>query len=145
MNHQKEGWLGEDYVRVYADTDRGRIADLYDFPKYLPGYEPLGSWGLDVLCLAPDSRLYLVDWIPLHEEFKREAFPDLETFEKEVARIQEAEPSYEFFQREIHYTRPLVFGGDPQQEPLMIDQKAHAEICRFWNQKYAQFKSKKSS
>lgn len=144
MKNQREGWLGEDYVRVYADSDRGRVADLYEFAKYLPGYEPVGSWGLDVLCLGPDSRLYLVDWIPLNEEFKREAYPDLATFEKEVAQIHEADVSYEFFQREIHYTQPIVFGGDPEQEPLMIDQNAHAEICRFWNQKYAEFKRKKA-
>lgn len=134
MKKQREGWLGEDYVRIYADTDRQRIARLYDFSIFLPGYEPWGSWGLDALCLGPDSRLYVVDWIPLEESFRKERYGCIAEFEEDISRLSEASPEYEYFQKEIHYAHPLVLGGDPIATPIMLDQETHAQACRFFNQ-----------
>ena len=99
MKSQREGWLGEDYVRIYAASDRARVAEVYDFSTLLPGYTPLGSWGLDALCLGPDSRVYLVDWIPLAEAHRRERYRDMAEFESElpvsgVLRILRFESTY---------------------------------------------------
>ncbi len=94
MKNQREGWLDDDYVRIYADTDRQRIAQLYDFATFLPGYEPWGSWGLDALCLGPDSRLYAVDWIPLEEGFWRVRYSSIDEFEADTSRLIQASPSY---------------------------------------------------
>src|SRR5262245_19137039 len=111
MSAQREGWLGDEYVRVYADSDRSRIAKLYDFPTFLPSYEPWGSWGLDSLCLGPDSRLYLVDWIPLEESFRKQRYASVAAFEEDFARLHDATPTYEHFQKEVHYVKPIIFGG----------------------------------
>src|SRR5260370_3786484 len=113
MNEQREGWLGDEYVRVYAASDRTRIAQLYDFATFLPGYVPLGSWGLDALCLCRDSKLYVVDWIPLHESFRRERYPNVEAFTRDLAQLREATSTYEHFQKEVHLVTPLVLGGSP--------------------------------
>jgi len=145
MTTQREGWLGEEYVRIYADTDRGRIAGLYDFPNFLPGYEPWGSWGLDVLCLGPDLRLYTIDWIPLEESFRKERYASVAVFEKDIARLHEAPSAYEHFQKEVHFVHPLALGGNPQAAPVMIDQATHAEACRFFNKVYAQVKKQTGS
>jgi hypothetical protein len=142
MNEQSEGWLGEDYVRIYADADRQRIAQLYDFATFLPGYEPWGSWGLDALCLGPDSRLYVVDWIPLEESFRKERYRCIAEFEEDIFRLIEASPSYQYFQKEIHYAHPLVLGGDPKATPVMLDQERHAKACRFFNQTCLRVKAK---
>ena len=145
MNTQREGWLGEEYVRAYAAADRNRIAKLYDFHTSLPGYEPWGSWGLDALCLGPDSRLYLLDWIPLDESFLRERYESVAAFENDIARLHEAKPEYEHFQKELHFVQPLIFGGDPKAPIMMIDQATHAEACRFWNQTYARMKTQQNT
>jgi hypothetical protein len=141
MNTQREGWLGDEYVRVYAPSDRSRIAKLYEFQASLPGYEPWGSWGLDALCLGPDSRLYAIDWIPLEESFRKQRYLNATALEEELTRLHEATPAYEHFQKEVHFVKPIVFGGDPSEAPLMIDQAQHAELCRFWNQTYARLKA----
>ena len=78
---QREGWLGEDYIRIYAEHGRDRVARLYAFERFLPGYVPWGSWGLDALCLGPDGRLYLVPWIPLHESHRKERYQRAEALE----------------------------------------------------------------
>lgn len=142
MNTQREGWLGEEYVRIYADVDRQRIARLYDFATFLPGYAPWGSWGLDVLCLGPDSRLYTIDWIPLEESYRKERYGSIAEFEAEISRLRELSPSYQYFQKEVHYAHPLVLGGDPQAVPVMLDQDTHAEACRFFNQTCRHVKAK---
>jgi hypothetical protein len=141
MSTQREGWLGEEYVRIYARSDRERIAKLYDFPVFLPGYEPWGSWGLDALCLGPDLRLYTLDWIPLEESFRKERYAAVASFEEDVERLEESTSAYEHFRKELHFVQPLVFGGDPKAAPVMIDQAAHAEACRFWNQTYRRIKN----
>ena len=84
---------GEEYVRIYGATDRPRIAEIYDFATSLPGYEPWGSWGLDALCLGPDSRLYAIDWIPLKASFRRERYVSVAAFELDIARLHEATPA----------------------------------------------------
>ena len=138
MTTQREGWLGEEYVRIYADKDRQRIAELYDFATSLPGYEPWGSWGLDALCLGPDSRLYAVDWISLEASFRKQRYASVAEFEEDIGRLREASPGYEHFQKEVHFVHPLALGGDPKAAPVMIDQATHAKACRFFNKVYAQ-------
>lgn len=92
MSKPYEGWLGEDYVRIYAEADRQRIAELYQFATFLPGYEPWGSWGLDALCLGPDGRLYTIDWIPLEQDFQKEQYGSVADFEADIARLNEVIP-----------------------------------------------------
>ncbi len=141
MNIQREGWLGDEYVRVYAANERSRIAQLYDFGTFLPGYELWGSWGFDALCLGRDSKLYVVDWIPLHEGFRRERYPNVEAFTADLSHLHDATSAYEHFQKEVHLMTPIVFGGNPSEKPVMIDQAAHAEVCRFWNSTYVRIKN----
>lgn len=142
MNTQREGMLGEEYVRIYAAADRNRVAQLYEFATFLPGYEPWGSWGLDALCLGPDSRLYVIDWIPLDEGFRKERYGNIAEFQEDVSRLRETSPAYEHFQKEIHYVHPLVLGGDPKVAPVMLDQDTHAQACRFFNRLCRQVKAK---
>lgn len=141
MKTQREGWIGDEYVRIYAEVERSRIGKLYDFATFLPGYEVWGSWGLDALCLAPDNRLYSVDWIPLEESFRKERYASIATFEDDIARLQETSSAYEHFRKEVHFVKPIVFGGDPSETPMMLDQASHAEVCRFWNATYRRLKS----
>ena len=142
MTTQREGWLGEEYVRIYAETDRPRVAELYDFATFLPGYEPWGSWGLDALCLGPDGQLYTVDWVPLEQDLQKERYGSVAEFEADIARLHEAGPSYEHFQKEVHYAHPLVLGGDPQATPVMLDQATHAQACCFFNKLCREVKAK---
>src|SRR6185436_16326290 len=127
---QREGWLGDAYVRIYPDDDRVRIANLYGFEAFLPRYVPLGSWGLDALCLGPDGRLYLIPWIPLNESHRKEHYPSVAALEAELSSLREATPDYEHFGKETHFVTPIVFGGSPTDADnlKMIGQQPHAEV-----------------
>jgi hypothetical protein len=92
--------------------------------------------------LGPDSRLYGVDWIPLEESFRKERYGCIAEFEADIFRLSEASPSYQYFQKEIHYAHPLVLGGDPKATPVMLDQESHAKACRFFNQICRRVKAK---
>jgi hypothetical protein len=142
MTTQREGWIDDEYVRIYAASNRQYLAKLYDFPTFLPGYEPWGSWGLDALCLGSDSRLYVLDWIPLEKSFLKERYASVAAFEEGIARLHDATPAYEYYQKEIHFVQPLIFGGDPKIAPVMVDQTTHAEACRFWNKTYRELKDR---
>lgn len=141
MTKQREGWLGDEYVRIYAPVDRQRIASLYDFATFLPDYEPWGSFGLDALCLGPDQRLYAIDWIPLEESFRRERYSSVSALEADMERLHEAAPTYEHFAKEVHLKHPLALGGDPQASPMMLDQETHAEACRYFNRLWRHLKA----
>jgi hypothetical protein len=143
MNEQREGWLGDEYVRVYAETAREEIASLYAFHEFLPEYRLWGSWGCDALCLAPDTKLYRIPWIPLSEAHRQEAYPSLEAFHSTLATLHRATPEYEHFRKEIHFTKPIVFGGNPADSAniAMVDQASHAELCVYWNRVYARLQA----
>ena len=117
MEAQREGWLGDDYIRVFAAADRSRVAQLYSFQTFLPGYEPWGSYGLDALCMGPDSKLYLIDWIPLNEEFRKERYGSAADLFADLAGLHEATPDYEHFRKEVHFVTPIVFWRRPQDRP----------------------------
>lgn len=142
MTKQREGWLGEEYVRIYAAADRQRISTLYDFATFLPGYEPWGSWGLDALCLGPDSRLYTIDWIPLEEEYRRQRYDSIADLEADITRLHEAKTSYQHFQKEVHFLHPIVLDGDPKAAPVMLDQDTHAKACCYFNKLCRDLKAK---
>ncbi|MDX2111883.1 MAG: hypothetical protein SFY80_16765 [Verrucomicrobiota bacterium] len=142
MTKQREGWLGDEYVRIYAAADRQRIYTLYDFATFLPGYEPWGSFGLDALCLGPDSRLYTIDWIPLEEEYRRQRYDSVAALEADIARLHEAPLSYQHFQKEVHLVHPIVLGGDPKVAPVMLDQDTHAQACCYFNKLCRHLKTK---
>ena len=143
MNRQREGWLGEDYVRLYAEAAREEIASFYAFHEFLPEYELWGSWGLDALCLASDTKFYRVPWIPLSETHRQVAYPSTEAFRSALAALQEATPDYENFGKEIHFRTPIVFGGKPDDSSngVMVDQVTHAELCVYWNRVYARLQT----
>ena len=142
MTTQREGWLDNEYIRVYAEGDRERIAELYAFETFLPCYIPIASWGLDALVLAPDSCLYLIDWIPLAESFRREKYTSIAEFAHAMRLFHEADPGYEHYRKEIHLKHPLALGGSPQEHPVMLDQQTHAEACRFFNDLYRHLETK---
>lgn len=145
IQDQIEGWLDEEYIRVYASSDRQRISEIYGFGVFLPDYTPLGSVGLDALCLAPDGKLYLIPWVPLDEDQRIEQYDGMSGFMDDIAKIDQASESYEYYGKELHLVTPIVFGGEPDQETHLIDQDAHAEICSFWNKTYARIKKEREA
>ena len=143
MSTQREGWLAGDYVRIYASNDRKDVAELYGFNEFLPGYELWGSWGCDALCLAHDSKLYRIPWIPLSQTHRQEAYVSVEALDSALVNLHEALPAYEHYNREIHFVTPIVFGGSPADDAniAMVDRVAHAQICRYWNGVYSRLQS----
>ncbi len=142
MNAHREGWLDDEYVRLYAEFDRRHVASLYAFHEFLPDYELWGSWGLDALCLAPGGKLYRIPWIPLAESHRQEAYSSVAALRSSLSSLHEATPAYEHFGQEVHFTRPIVFGGSPNDSAnlVMVDQAAHAQLCQYWTRVYARLR-----
>ena len=140
---QREGWLGDEFVRLYAEAARPDVASLYAFREFLPEYELWGSWGLDALWLGPDSKLYRIPWIPLSEAHRNEGYASVESLEAALSRLHEAGPEYEHFGKEIHFLTPIVFGGRAEDSSnlAMVDQATHAQLCVYWNRVYARVKA----
>lgn len=143
MTEHREGWMGDEYVRLYAPSSRLKIAALYGFNEFLSGYELYGSWGQDALCFGRDGKFYRIPWIPLAESHRQEAYSSAEAFNRALAIFHEATPAYEHFGKELHFTTPIVFGGNPNESGnlVMVDQAAHAQLCRYWNGVYARLKA----
>ena len=139
MNTHREGWLGDEYVRLYAEADRRYTASLYAFYEFLPDCELWGSWGLDALCLAPDGKFYRIPWIPLAESHQQEAYSSVAALQASLSSLHEATPAYEHFGKEVHFTTPIIFGGSPDDSAniVMVDQATHAQLCLYWNRVYA--------
>lgn len=127
-----QGWHDDDYLILFEnESDALEAGQQYGIPHRLPGYSLIGlrSWD-DFLIIDSDGVVWTVPTVPALPE-------DLEKFDSEID-LSKLTPDENFTDRIKWYTKPLVFGGDPESEEntawLSLDQ--HIDAVRWWNQKY---------
>jgi hypothetical protein len=129
-----EGWLGNDYLILFAASELRGASERYTISDWLPGYEVVGLRGWDDLILRDAGfRTYSIPAVPLDLKY-------LEPF-----ALPECGTTLEYNQRFAGkikwYVHPLVFGGEVTEEnTTWVDHPTHGGLVGFWNKMYRSIK-----
>jgi len=131
----KEGWFGEDYFILFAESERTSKSQRYGVATALPGYTVIGLRGWDDL-IVRDTRgdAYTVPALPIAPQYLSQCEVPDGTFLQADSR---------FTGKVKWYVKPLVFGGDPEAEDNVtrVSHEQHAELVVWWNQLYRKLKA----
>ena len=130
MPAMREGWLGDDYLILFAEEEMADASRRYGVAELLPGFELVGLRGWDDFIVRNGSGdLFTVPTVPCVPEH-------LTSY-----RLAESAPLQEDarFERKVKwYVTPVVFGGAAGQGPNLtwVSQGEHADLVRWWNDQY---------
>jgi len=127
----REGWLGDDYLVLFSESEIRVANGRYKFEELLPGFKVLGLRGWDDFIVQDAAgNCFSVPTVPVDPHY-------LESFQIPTAKAELVQDS-RFVGKINRYTKPIVFGGDPNlgENRTWITHERHAELARFWNKKY---------
>ena len=135
-----EGWCGDDYLILFADSEVTSASERYAIDEMLPGYQVMGLRGWDDLILRDSGGgLHSVPTVPADLQYLAPfVMPDgalaLQPDERIHGKIK-------------WYLKPLVFGGDPNSEQNLIwaSHEHHGQLVRWWNDQFRAIKSRASA
>jgi hypothetical protein len=133
----KEGWIGDDYLILFDESEIATTDKLYAVSEMLPGYHALGLRGWDDF-IVRDSQgtIYSLPTIPLDPRYLVSYIvPELP---------KNFSPDPRFIGRIKWYVKPIVFGGDPTQKEntTWVSLEEHARLVRWWNDLYRSTRNK---
>jgi len=125
-----EGWFGDNYYVLFAETEVKFKSQRYGVDTALPGYSAIGlrDWA-DLVVRDRHGDVYSVPVVPIDLEYLSPCdLPDgtsLESHSRFTGRVK-------------WYVTPLIFGGDPKAEENVtwVSHEHHAELVVWWNQQY---------
>jgi hypothetical protein len=126
-----EGWLGEDYLILFDESEVAAASDRYEISQLLHGCQVIGLRGWDDFILQDSAgRTYSVPTVPTDPKYLS-PFPLPEVGAKLI-------PDPRFSGRIKWYVMPTVFGGDPDIEKNLtwVSHEQHAQLVKWWNEKY---------
>lgn len=138
-----EGFLGQQYLRLYRLSELAVLNELYQTSQYNPDLVVFGSDGYGE-AFAFDRLSCAVLKIPLipipviGDEIDQIA----ENFSAFVRRCLTEPQSHRInpqgIGKEVHLKQPLCFGGDWNDESnvILTTPLQHAELARYWNKLY---------
>jgi hypothetical protein len=126
----REGWLGDDYLILFATSEVNAACVRYSISDFLPGFSVIGlrSWdNLVVTDLA--GKTFIVPTVPISPK-------QLSPFS--IPLVEDLQDDERFKDKIKWYVKPLAFGGDPQSEDNItwVDHQSHSELVRWWNRRY---------
>ncbi len=128
-----EGWHADVYFVLFDAEEVEPVGVRYGISEALPGFRLRGlrSWD-NFLVQDSKGKLFLVPTVPLVPEYL-EPFSGLPS---ETA----LRPDPKLAGRIKWYTKPLVFGGQPDlgENGSWVEHLQHAELVRWWNAKYSE-------
>jgi len=126
----QEGWHGEDYLILFSEPEIEAAAQRYGLPELLPEHHIIGIVGWDDFIVRNRTgEILRIPTVPLNtrylEPFELPESPLLESDERFVGRIK-------------WYVKPLVFGGEPENESNItwVSHEQHGQLAVWWNQQY---------
>jgi hypothetical protein len=148
--HPGEGFVGYEYLRLFALEQLPWVNCAYQVATYLPGYYLFGSNGCGEAYMfgPPDGERPVIRtaFVPLDLEYVSESWPDFPHFLLGLvsAPRQYDDSSYpdtpnpEAFGLEIHEVHPIALGGSPTDPAnrLFVPVAKHAELVSFWNKTF---------
>jgi hypothetical protein len=129
-----EGWSGDDYI-VLFDRDALGFEQAYGWAALLPGYRLVGMLGWDDFIVEDSAgRQFTVPTVPVLARDLRpvdlQGLASLVTDPRVSGKVK-------------WYIKPVIFGGDPTlgENVTWITFKQHAELVKWWNNKYREIAS----
>jgi hypothetical protein len=126
-----EGWNGDDYIILFAESERATVENRYAFSTLLPGFRLLGLRGWDDFIVQDAvGCTYSIPTVPL----------DVQYLAPYAAHELEANlsPDSRFVGKIKWYVQPLAFGGDPELEANLswVSHEQHCRLVKWWNDQY---------
>jgi hypothetical protein len=126
-----EGWYGDDYLILFAESEVASATDRYAISDVIPGYQVLGLRGWDDFILrAPGGKTHLLPTVPIDIEYLSNfAVPE------DSATLRSDE---RFCGKIKWYVKPIMLGGDPSigENITWVSHEEHAQLVRWWNNTY---------
>lgn len=124
-----EGWYGDDYIALYSEAEGQSASERYGIADLLPGFSIAGlrSWD-DFIVRDPVGAVFVVPTVPCDSDH-------LTSYQIPAVSL---EPDTRFSGRIKWYTRPVIFGGDPNPGDNLtwVAPDQHAALVRWWNKLY---------
>ena len=127
----KEGWINDDYLILFDETESGPMGDAYGIEQYLPGYSLVAILGWDDFIVRNEAvECFRVPTVPILQKY-------LERYD-EVHDPSSLVPDDRYTGKIKWYVHPLVFGGAPGSDEniIWVDIETHQRLVRWWNEKY---------
>lgn len=143
----QEGYLGQQYLRLYRFEELITLNQAYQIPNYNPSLFLFGAdgYGEAFAFVIGTDTIVKIPLIPIPTE---RVDVVAEGFEGFLSRLASTGASREMDSTkvglELHLKQPLCLGGDfrdPDNQILVTPDK-HAELARYWNHLYYDLKSK---
>lgn len=126
-----EGWHGDDYLILFAESEIAEISERYAISEFLPGFQIVGLRGWDDFIVRdPHGNSYSVPTVPLDSQ-------QLAPLSVSNAAAT-LEPDSRFKGKIKWYTTPIAFGGDAKlgENMTWVSHEEHAQLVRWWNNQY---------
>jgi hypothetical protein len=129
-----EGWLNDEYLILFSGSEIEDASKKYGIAQTLLGYTVLGLLGWDDFIVRdPSGKTYSVPTVPIDKKYLKEhKLPQTVTLEADGR----------FKEKIKWYVKPLVFGGDPNDEENLtwVTHEQHAQLVVWWNNQYRALK-----
>jgi hypothetical protein len=133
----KEGWIGDDYLVLFDESEVSTITDRYALSQLLPGYQVLGLRGWDDFIVRDSQRrTFSLPTVPLDLKYLAPySIP---------GRTDDLQPDARFSGKIKWYVMPIVLGGDAsaKENTAWVNLEEHAQLIRWWNEHYRSVKIK---
>ena len=126
-----EGWQGDDYLILFAESEIPAACERYTISELLPGLQILGLRGWDDFIVRDaHGQTYSVPTGPARSQY-------LAPFSLSN-NASVLEPDRRFEGKIKWYTKPVAFGGDPKlgENLVWVTHEQHAQLLRWWNSQY---------
>jgi hypothetical protein len=135
----REGWHNDDYLVLFDGAEISAASNRYAISESLPGYDVIGLRGWDDFIVRDTAdHTYSIPAVgPDLRHLSPFVLPDDRTVLKRDDR---------FIGRIKWYVKPILFGGDPDlgENVTWVSHEEHAQLVRWWNEKYRELKAPKS-
>lgn len=133
----KEGWIGDDYLILFDESEVATVTNRYAFSQLLPGYHVLGLRGWDDFIVRDSQgRTFSIPIVPVRPQYLTPyVIPE---------GLESLAPDARFAGRIKWYVKPIVFGGDSSigENMTWVSLEEHAQLVCRWNNLYRSVKNK---
>jgi hypothetical protein len=146
----REGFLGQQYLRLYRYGELIALNEAYEIPHYNPQVFIFAAdgYGEAFGFIVGTEKLIKIPLIPIPKSEVNLVAEGFETFIHHLAVSgppPETDPTNVGL--EVHLKKPLCFGGDYRdpENIVMVHPAKHAELARYWNKLYYDLVKKQSN